>query len=87
MLEAYINMLSNENCPDRDAVLSNTAIIFYEQRLFINSLANANQITNEKFFESSNLALIYLHLGEYWMAYKSISNSTETEDIVVKFNV
>jgi hypothetical protein len=62
LLEAYICLLENKNCPDKDAILSNCGTIYNEEKQYANALANFMQIESEEKIAPNNIALTYLHL-------------------------
>lgn len=87
LLNAYLTVVENENCPDRDAILNNCATIYYQEKLYINALANFNQV-NANSLSYNNLALTYLHLLEHYMALQFIHKAIkqDPDDYIAKFN-
>lgn len=87
LLEVYINLLEIPHCPDRDIILNNCATIYYEEKLYLNALANFNQISDEMSLSYNNIAVTYLNLHEHYMANKFINKAAEdTLDIIETYN-
>lgn len=90
LLEVYVCLLShleNSQSVDRDVILSNCATIYYEEKLYVNALANFNQMNGDEMLSFNNLALTYLHLHEHYMANRYITEAAQDSlDVIETFN-
>ena len=88
LLQTYMNLLESPACPDRDAILNNCAILYYEEQMYVNALANLNQVAYPTPLSLNSLALTYFHLGEHFMATKAVFLAADKDpnDPLISFN-
>lgn len=78
-----------ENCPDREAICTNAAIIFYFNGCYVNALNFFREVVQNRDAIANNLGLTLLHLLEYQKGINCLLFATEQnpENIIFAANL